>query len=108
MCISVATLVENSRRYCTAHGMISRRGSWQSTYLFAFAVNAIKNRLISRLGESRLLSGLLVISITGTETLWAEVESIAERLVDACECFVAGHEDLQISSVISSGVTITY
>jgi hypothetical protein len=28
--------------------------------------------------------------------------------VDACECFVAGHEDLRISSVISSVVSITY
>lgn len=72
------------------------------TYLFALLVNAIENRLISRLCESRLLPRLLVVLITGTETLGAEVEGITERLVDACEGLTAGHEDLCIWLVFSS------
>lgn len=65
-------------------------------------INAIKNSLVSRIGESRFLPRLLVILITGAETLGSKVESIAERLVDACEVS-AGHEDLGMGSVISSG-----
>jgi hypothetical protein len=72
------------------------------TYVFAFAVNTVKDRLVSRLGESRLLPRLLVTFVSVTETLGTEVEGIAEGLVDACEGVVAGHEDLGIESVISS------
>jgi len=57
-------------------------------------VNTIKDLLESRLGKSRLLSGLLIVFIPGAKTLGTEVEGIAEGLVDACEGFVAGHEDL--------------
>ena len=64
------------------------------TYLFALTINAIENSLISRLGETRLLPRLLVVLVASAETFGAEVEGIAERLVDACEGVVAGHEDL--------------
>lgn len=59
-------------------------------------IDAIKNGLVSRLGETRLLSRLLVVLITRTETFRAEVEGIAERLVNACEAVAAGHEDLGV------------
>lgn len=48
-------------------------------------VNAIKDRLVSRLGKSRLLPGFVVALIPGTKTLGAEVEGIAEGLVNACQ-----------------------
>jgi hypothetical protein len=86
--------------YVTARGLMEL---WQSrclTYLFAFTVNTIENSLVSRVGESRLLSGLLVAFVTSTETFGAEVEGITERLVDACEGLAAGHEDLCIWLVI--------
>jgi hypothetical protein len=68
-------------------------------------INTIENSLVSRLGEARLLSGLLVALITVTETLGTEVEGIAERLVDACEVVTAGHEDLgRVSHLV--GTTI--
>lgn len=72
------------------------------TYLFALVINTVENRLVSRLGETRLLPGLLVAFIAVTETLGTEVEGIAEWLVNACEVVLAGHEDLNIGSVISS------
>ena len=56
-------------------------------------INAIENSLVSRIGESGLLPRLLIVLVTRTETLGSKVESIAKRLVDACEVF-AGHEDL--------------
>ena len=71
-------------------------------------VNTIENRLVSRLCESGLLPRLLVVLVTSTETLGAEVEGITERLVDACEGLAAGHEDLYILLVICLiGMTIT-
>lgn len=73
-----------------------------STYLLALMINTIKNSLVSRIGESGLLPRLVVVLVAATETLGAKVESIAKRLVDACEV-LAGHEDLGTGSVISSG-----
>ena len=62
-------------------------------------INAIENSLVSRVGESGLLSRLLVILVARTETLGTKVESIAKRFVDACEV-LAGHEDLGMKSVV--------
>jgi len=79
-------------------------GKWKSeigclTYVFAFTVNTIEDRLVSRLSEPRLLPRLLIVLVSVTETFGTEVESIAEGFVDACESVVAGHEDLGIGSV---------
>jgi len=65
-------------------------------------INTIKDSLVSRLGETRLLPRLLVILITSAETLRSKVKSVAKRLVNACEVS-AGHEDLGMGSVISTG-----
>lgn len=44
--------------------------------------------------EARLDSGLLVVRISLAQSLGPVVKGIAERLVDALESLVAGHEDL--------------
>ena len=73
-----------------------------STYLLALVINTVKNGLVSRIGESGFLPRLFVALVTGTETLRTKVESIAKGLVNACEVS-AGHEDLGMGSVISTG-----
>lgn len=72
------------------------------TYIWSLTVNAIKNRLESRVGKTRLLPRSLIVKVPGAQTLRTEVESVAEGLVDAGEGVGAGHEDLRFRSAISS------
>jgi hypothetical protein len=121
MAISASTLSRRNSRHgriyrccvqrsCSDHGTYHTRCRQttiirkikKTTNLFTLMINTIKNRSVSRLGETGFFPRLLVTFVTGTETLGTEVEGIAKRLVNACEFVVAGHEDLGSGSVISS------
>lgn len=67
--------------------------SW--TYLVAFVLDAIKDRLVRRRAEAGLRPGLLVVLEPRAHPLRSIVEGIAQWFVDTLERITLSHEHLQ-------------
>ena len=54
---------------------------------------------VGRLAKAALNPRLLIILVSGAESLWAEVKGVAKWLVDALEGITTSHEDLVLELV---------
>lgn len=70
------------------------RETARSAYRSGFAFDAIKDGLVRRGTKAACHASFLVVLISRTQPFRAEIKSISERLVDALQRILAGHEDL--------------
>ena len=81
---------------------MQRRDSWR-TNLGVFSSNAVENSPVRALRVAALLPRFWIIFISLSKALRTKVVSVAKRLVDALQRFVAGHEDLESISLSREG-----
>jgi hypothetical protein len=62
--------------------------------LFALPFNSLEYCLECAVGKAAVLASFLIILISNAHSLWTEVESIPERLVNAIQNITASHENL--------------
>ena len=55
----------------------------RSPYSLFLLFDVLKDRLVSRFLEARLVTCPAIVLIAAAETLWTEVEGIAKRFMDA-------------------------
>ena len=73
------------------YGRIGRDGSDLGILL----LNPVEDRPVCRVAKATVSSFLLVVLVSLTEPLWAEIVGVPEWFVDAGKGVVAGHENLQ-------------
>jgi hypothetical protein len=62
--------------------------------LGSFTLDSVQHRLVGRLAEPAVQTGLFIIGESGAEPLGTIVKGIAKRLMDALYRITASHKDL--------------
>jgi hypothetical protein len=79
----------------TALFSMQRKGRLErKSNLFALPFNILEYCLECAVGKVAVLASFLIILIPTAHSLWTEVESIPERLVNAIQNITASHENL--------------
>lgn len=72
--------------------------------LFAFSLNPLEYGLEGALRKSSLLASILIILVSGAESLGSEVERITKWLMNAGQDISACHEDLMQELAIETPI----